>query len=238
MWERAIQKPGRIVIGHKSCTSLIQAKTHFFPVPFIHWQAWCLKLASTLFAKSVKIGWKKGAQPGNLAPGTWAKKEKGKNWDPCSTWQGEIGSWLSTQFTVWALALQVWWHQFSRLGCLPVKAPEPQKCVGTDWGAGQAAALAAPLDQRRVGSKGCALQAACSGLPHSLLLCALPLPCCLGAGGLIWAGLKTFSVPFRSSLVPHPNKHPYSVQWGKAGLWGGHQTFYWLQQSLWIPLWR
>lgn len=64
--------------------------------------------------------------------------------------------------------------QFSRLGCLPVKAPEPRKCVGTGWGARQAPALAAPVDQRRLGSKDCALQAACSGLPDSLLLCPFP----------------------------------------------------------------
>lgn len=52
---------------------------------------------------------------------------------------------------------------------------------------GQAAALAAPLDQTgsRLGSKDCALQAARAGLPDSLLLCALPLPCCLGVGDFL-----------------------------------------------------
>lgn len=44
------------------------------------------------------------------------------------------------------------------------------------------------------------------------------------------------SVLFSSDLVPHPNKHPYSVKRGKPGLWGGHQAFYWLQQSLNNPL--
>lgn len=84
-----------------------------------------------------------------------------------------------------------------------------------DWlRSGAATSSFCPSGSEEVGHQGLCLL-------DSLLLCALPLPCCLGVGDFFWAGLNAFSVLFSSALVPHPNKHPSSVQWGKAGLWGG-----------------